>query len=148
MVERCQSIGRHHRPAAQIFHHRQIELPRQRHQLSSGRFVNESFHVEIRAVHAQDHPGSGVDRLAVIVDRNLVGRTHFSQACATGFQDLWNSKAATDFDQLIAPDDDFVAITIRQFTQDQNQRGGAIVHDCGRLSFAQRRQVFFKKGTA
>src|SRR5438270_5220010 len=100
----------------------------------------------------QNERGLFADRARIICKRRFVGGADFAQFRATRLKDFADPKTAADLDQFAARNDHFVfgadppslsfgaacsAAPSSKVTDDQNKRGGAVVHDGGRFRLAE-----------
>ena len=90
-------------------------------------------------MHFQNERGLFADRARIICERRFVGGADFAQFRAARFEYFADPKSATDLDEFAARNDDFVfLLSANKMTDDQNERGRAIVHDGGRFRLARR----------
>lgn len=61
----------------------------------------------------------------------MVGRAHFAEAGAAGFENVRDAETAADLDQFASGDDDLLAWAGGEMAEDKDEGGGAVVDDGG-----------------
>lgn len=136
-TEQVRGAG-HDEAAAQVFEKRELVLVREARHVRERRSFGEPDHFEVRGVNAQDARGALGDGAVVIFDPCAIGRADFDEPRARAREDLRNSEAAADFDELAAGDQNVPAR--RNGREREEHRRGVVVHEERRLARHERRQ--------
>src|SRR2546430_3726446 len=80
----------------------------------------------------QNERGLFADRARIICECCFIGGADFAQFRATRLKDFADPKSSADLDQFASRNDHFVLL-LNEMTNDQNKRGGAVVHGSGRF---------------
>src|SRR6266568_1439974 len=95
----------------------------------------------------QNEGGLFTDGARVIRERCLVSGADFAQFRTARFQNFANAKASADLDQLAARNNHFI-FSLNNVANNQNQRGRAVVDDCGSFRLAEEGESALEVATA